>query len=232
MSVLLAILSHPKDNSMVRRHWFSYKSMGWKILGCGTQSGGCEWPEKVRRLDSGIEGTRQTQAGSALFGLVLQEADIYREFLNNTKHDSLMIIESDGVFTRKLPEHPGGYLFTQMPDFAQRGMFKSSVYAQTGRWSDRPTTEKLLRFTEQAIAENDVEAWMSDRLPAWLCYKHHIKFQPFPGWSPFAFPNWGEGDFNTQWKHDARAAIKLGAAYIHACKTEEQLKSIRDLIKL
>lgn len=215
---------------MVRRHWFSYKAMGWPIMGCGTQDGGCEWPEKVRRLDSGIVGTRQTPAGSALYGLVLQEADIYREFLNNTKHDSLCIIESDGVFTRRLPEHPGNaYLFSQMPDFAPRGMFKSTVYAQTPRWSDRATTEKLLRFTEQAIGENGVEHWMSDRLPAYLCYKHQIKFQPLPAWSPFAFTHWSPGTFDEQWKQDARAAIRLGAAYIHACKTEAQLKAIRDL---
>jgi len=233
MKTLLAIISHPRDNALVARHWPYFKMPGWDILGCGSQDGQCEWPEKVARLDTGKEGVRSTPAGSSIWGLVLQEADIYRWFLAHSEYGSVCIVESDGVFTRRLPDHPGGpYLFSMMPNFSRNGLFKSSVYAQTPRWSDRPTTKKLLRYTVEAIRTGDVENWMSDRLPSYLCYKHGIKFQGFPAWSPFAMQHWAPESFDKQWIGDARLAIMMGAAYIHACKTEAQLDAIKDLIQL
>lgn len=232
MKTLLAIISAPMDNELLKRNWPYLTMQGWDILGAGTAGGGCEWPKPITaRIDTGIIGKRQTPAGSSLWGLVQQEADAWKWFLAHPEYDSICVVEPDGIFTRKLPPHPGGaYLFSVMPNFSRAGLFKSSVYAQTPRWSDRPTTEKLLRYTERAIQENDTEFWISDRLPAYLCYKHRIKFQPIPAWSPFAMTHWDAKSFDEQWVHDARMAIKLGAAYIHACKTEAQLNAIKDLL--
>ncbi len=182
-------------------------------------------------MDTGKLGRKQTPAGSSIYGLVEQELDIWKWFLSHNEYDSVCVVEADGLFTRKLPNHPGGpYLFTAMPNFSSLGLFKSSVYAQTPRWSDRPTTEKLFRYTNEAIRRGDVEHWMSDRLPAYICYKHQIPFQSFPGWSPFAMTHWASSSYDDQWVRNARLAIMMGAAYIHACKTENQLNAVRDLI--
>lgn len=234
MSVLLAIIATPQDKVLLERHWPYVKMMGWDILGAGTTGGQTEWPEPVHRLDTGPVGTCSTPAGSCIYGLIQQELDIWSWFLDHPEYDSVAVIEADGIFTRQLPDHPGGaYLFTIMPNFSPPNLFKTSVYAQTPRWSDRPTTRKLLTHARQMVAANDLEHRMSDRFPAWICYKHHIKFQGFPGWSPFAMTHWaGTENYGAQWVHDARMAIQMGAAYIHSCKTEAQLNAIKDLICL
>ena len=231
MSVLLAIIATPQDEALLKRHWPYFKMTGWDILGAGTLGGKTVWPEAVPRLDTGIIGKRPTPAGESIWGLVQQECDIWRWFLNQTEYDSVAVVEADGLFTRPLPDHPGGaYLFTVMPSFSPAGLFKSPIYAQTPRWSDRPTTERLLMHAEQMIKTGDSEWWMSDRLPAWICYKHHIKFQGFPGWSPFAMTPWTANSYEVQWVQDARMAIQMGAAYIHSCKTQRQFDALKDLL--
>lgn len=231
---LLAIISTPAENALVARHWRYFLLAGCdKILGCGTQEGGTEWPGDVIRLDTGIVGRKRTQIGPAIHGLVIQEIDIWDYFYHHTNYDDVCIVEADGVFARKLPPHPGNaYLASIMPDFCPKGMFRTTVYFQTPRWADRPTVSKLLAYGREMLSYGETEHWMSDRFPAWICYKHRIKFQSMPAFSPFSFPNWWEGSVEEQFNQDARAAIKLGAYYVHAVKTQERLDAIKDLIQL
>lgn len=231
---LLAILAVPAERDLVARHWKYFNGTGYALLGCGPESGEMTWPEPIARLDTGIMGKKQTPVGSSLYGLVYQEIDIWRYFLEHKEFDSVCICEADGVFVRPMPkEHPGGpYLVSLMPNWSPANHFKTSTYFQTPRWSDRPTTEQLYRHGLIMARDGDTEYDISDRFPAWICYKQHIKFQGFPAWSPFANTHWSSESFDAQWISDARCAIKCGAFYIHACKTEAQLKSIEDLIQL
>jgi len=229
MSVLLAIISHPKDNSLVERHWPYFKMTGWPILGCGTVDEKCEWPEDVTRLDTGKLGTKMTPAGSSIFGLVQQELDIWKYFLEQTNYDSVCVVEADNLFTKKPPEHPGGgiYLITLLPNYEPRQLFKTVVYFSTPRWADRKAADALYRNGSEMFKRGDVEHFISDRFPAWVCHRHRIPWLNQPAWSPSIFVQ-----SDSEWVRDARAAIGCGCYCLHSVKHEWQLAAVEDLIPL
>lgn len=231
MSVLLAIISHPKDNELLARHWQYFKRTGFSILGCGTNDGQCSWPEMVPVLDTGVIGKRMTSAGSSIFGLCQQEVDIWKHFLHHTDFDSVCVVEADNLFVRKPPEHPGGglYLITELPNYSRPGLFNTPVYFSTPRWADRKCAERLLEHGQQMLKDGDDEHTMSDRFPAWICHQHRIPFLAQPAWSPSAH-RWGAGSYNEAWVRDARAIVKLGAYCLHAVKEPWQLESVKDLM--
>lgn len=228
MSVLLAIISHPKDTELVARHWPYFKMTGWPILGCGTEDGKCQWPEKVPRLDTGKMGVKMTPAGSSIFGLVQQEIDIWQYFLKQTNHDSVCVVEADNLFTRKPPEHPGSgvFLVTLLPNYERKGLFKTVVYFSTPRWADRIAANQLQHYGSEMLRRGDNEHWISDRFPAWVCQRHRIPWLAQPAWSPSIFvQNDGE------WVRDARAAIGCGCYCLHSVKHQWQLNAVKDLIQ-
>lgn len=233
MSTLLAIISHPKDNELVHRHWPYFKMTGWDILGCGTADRKCEWPEPaIRRLDTGVKGVRMTPAGSSIFGLVQQELDIWEWFLNHKEYSSVCVVEADNLFTRKPPRHPGGglYLVTVIPNYSRPGIFKTPVYFSTPRWADRPCAEKLFKHGKEMLFRGDHEHWISDRFPARICHEHKIPFLNQPAWSPSAF-HWGASIYDEAWERDARAAVSIGCYCLHSVKHPWQLRAVSHLIK-
>lgn len=228
---LLAIISHPKDNELVRRHWPYFKATGWDILGCGTLDKACTWPEVVARLDTGKMGKKMTPAGSAIYGLVDQELDIWDWFLKHPEYSDVCVVEADNLFVRQPPEHPGSglYCITALPNYSKSHLFKTPVYFSTPRWPDRKCAEQLLANGRFMVEARDVEHWMSDRFPAWLCQRYRIPWIAHPGWSPPAF-KYGAHTYEEVWVRDARAAIKLGAFCLHSVKFPWQLDAIKDLI--
>lgn len=233
MSVLLAILAAEGDNERLQRHWKYFKKTGFDILGCGTEDQKVIWPEKVPQLNIGKLGKRMTPAGSSIFGLIEHEIEIWRYFLDRTKHDSVVVVEADNIFVRKPPEHPGDglYLVTLLPNYSQPGVFQTPIYFSTPRWADRIVAKKLLLEGHSMWRHGDTQHDMSDRFPAWICQKHKIPYLAQPAWSPSAF-HWGAKDYNEAWVRDARAAIKIGCYALHSIKHEWQLDAIRDLIKI
>lgn len=227
---LLAIISTPRDNKLVERHWPYFKMTGWDILGAGSEDGQCAWPEPVMRLDTGVMGTRMTPAGSSIFGLVKQELDIWSYFLRSHYND-LCIVEADNLFVRQPPEHPGNglYLVTLLPNYSKTGLFNTPIYFSTPRWSDHQCTEQLYRHGKEMLNRGDHEHWISDRFPAHICHRHHIPWMAQPAWSPAAF-HWGAKTSDEAWVRDARAAIKIGNYCLHSVKTEAQLESLKDLL--
>lgn len=224
---MLAIISHPRDNSLVLRHWPYFKMLGWDIIGCGTEDRKCEWPEPVMRLDVGKEGARMTPAGSAIFGLIQQEMEIWGWFLSHREYDSVCIVEADNLFVRKPPEHPGQglYLVTALPNYAMPGLFSTPMYFSTPRWSDRRATEQLFAHGSEMIKRRDTEHDISDRFPALIAQRHRIPWLAQPAWSPSPFTVTTE-----QWVRDARAAITMGCYCLHSVKTETQLNALKDLL--
>jgi len=230
MSTLLAIISHPKDNELLVRHWPYFRKLGWPILGCGTVDQKCVWPEPVARLDTGKLGTKATPAGSSIFGLVEQELDIWQWFLSHSTADSVCVVEADNLFVRRPPEHPGHglYLVTQLPNYNRKGVFKTVVYFSTPRWADRQCAAKLLHYGREMFKAGDHEHWISDRFPAHICHQHHIPWLGQPAWSPSAHV-WG-GTREEVWRRDARAAVKMGVYCLHAVKEQWQLDAVKDLM--
>lgn len=226
MNNLLAIISHPKDNQLVQRHWSSFKMLGWDILGAGTIGGECVWPEKVHRIDTGIIGKKRVACGTAIWGLLQIELDIWKWFLDHEEYDSVCVIEADNYFCRRPPDHPGGglYLITLLPNFDRAGLFKTSWYASTPRWADRKCAEKLHDHGKRMYEQGHVEHFISDRFPALICERAHIPWLSQPAWSPSPFA-WG-GSYDEVWLRDSRAAIAMGAYCLHSVKTEWQLKAV------
>lgn len=228
---LLAIISHPKDNELLKRHWPYFKKTGFTILGAGTEDGLCEWPEPVARLDTGKQGTKMTPAGSSIYGLVQQELDIWKWFLDHEEFTSVCVVEADNLFVRRPPQHPGAgfYVVTLLPNYSKPHLFKTPVYFSTPRWADRACATRLLNCGRQMLKEGDAEHWMSDRFPAWICQRNKIQWLPLPAWSPSAHRN-GAASYEEAWIRDSRAAIKLGAVCLHSVKFTWQLDAVRDLM--
>lgn len=233
MSVLLAIISSEKDNERLDRHWQYFVDTGFSILGCGTEDERCIWPAQIPTLNTGKLGQRKTAAGMVMWPLVYQELQIWQYLMDHPEYDSVCVAEADTLFIRKPPaEHPRGpYLACLVPNFSKPGLFKTSCYMQTPRWSDRPTTEKLLNYGGKMLAEGDSEFWVSDRFPAWICYRYHIPFMAFPSWTRFAFSNWSDMDEETCMLRDIRVAVKCGCIALHGIKTEAHLKAAEEALK-
>lgn len=225
MNTLLAIISTARDNALVARHWPYFKLPAWTILGVGTEDGKCEWPEPVTRLDCGKQGTRMTPVGPSIFGLIQQEMEIWGWFLSHREFDSVCIVETDNLFVRKPPDHPGQglYLVTQLPNYSP--LFKTPMYFSTPRWSDRKATEQLFAGGSEMIRQRDTEHDISDRFPALIAQRYRIPWLAQPAWSPSLFTVTGE-----QWVRDARAAIQLGMYCLHSVKTQQQLDALKDLL--
>lgn len=224
---LLAIISAPQDNELLRRHWPYLKLAGWDILGCGTIDGLCQWPEPVPRLDTGLLGKKVTRGISAIWGLVPQEMDILEYFLT-TQYEACMIVEADNIFVRKPPEHPGGFLYLiNLMTNLHPGIFATPVYASTPRYCDRETARHLVHWGREMIARNDVEMWISDRFMMKVAFTGKIRFQHFPSWTSFPL-SWSGLSVQEAFIHDARAAIHLGNYCLHGLKSEEQLRRITD----
>lgn len=228
---LLAILSCEKDNELLRRNWpYLMLAKPAAILGAGTIDGKCVWPEEVIRLDTGKLGTKDTRAGSAIYGLVESELDIWRYFLEHPEYDSVCVVEADNIFVRQPPEHPctGVYLVTLLPNFCPPGMFSTPHYMSTPRWADRKTVEQLHYHGREMFNAGDHQNWISDRFPAHICQRHQIPWIAQPGWSPHAF-HW-QGTAEQVWIRDARTAIQIGCYALHSVKHQWQLDAIKDLL--
>lgn len=224
---LMAIISSPADNELVRRHWPFFKLTGLDILGCGTVDGLCEWPEPVMRLDNGQLGKRITNGISAIWGLVEQEIQILEAFLT-TDYQFLSIVESDNVWVRKPPDHPGGLLYlVNLMTNLHPGVFATPVYASTPRICDRETAGHLIHWGRKMIANNDVEYWISDRFMMKVAFTGRIRFQHFPSWTSFPL-QWSGMPIQEAFIKDARAAIHLGNYCLHGIKTQEQLDRITE----
>lgn len=222
---LMAIISAPQDNEMVRRHWPYFKLTDWDILGAGTEDGKCEWPEPVMRLDTGKMGKRITNGISAIWGLVEQEMDILEAFLTTT-YDSCAIVEADNLWVKKPPDHPGGmlYLINIMTNL-HPGIFKTPVYFSTPRICDRETAGHLIHWGRKMIARGDHEMWISDRFMAHIAFTGMLRFQHFPSWTSFPF-QWSGMPVRDAFIMDARAAIHLGNYCLHGIKTVADLEII------
>ena len=227
MSTLLAILSSPQDNDMVRRHWKYFKMTGWPILGCGTTDGKCEWPDPVMRLDTGKMGKMQTPAGSAIFGLLEQELDVWKFCFDHPEYDSVCVVEADNLFVRMPPkEHGGGgYRVTHLPNRSRNGLFRTAYYFSTPRWCDRDTAGLLYTYGSAMLQRGETEHFMSDRFPALICALHDIGVDYEPNWSP-STDAWTDD----RWLAEARAAIKGGAWCLHSVKHQWQLDALKDLL--
>jgi len=228
---LLAIISSGRDNDLVKRHWPYFKLTEWDILGVGTEDKKCEWPEPVERIDTGKIGTKMTPAGSAIFGLIQTELEIWQYFLDHKEYGSVSVVEADNLFVRKPPEHPGDgvYLVTVLPNYSRPGLFATPVYFSTPRHADRQCAEQLLAHGNAMFSRGDVQHFISDRFTAHICQQHRVPWIGQPGWSQSAF-YWGAKDWQTAWVRDARAAIKIGCYVLHSCKHQWQLDALSDLI--
>lgn len=229
MKTLLAIISHPKDNELVARHWPYFKLPNWDIIGVGTNDCKCVWPEPVMEMNNGIIGTRMTPAGSSIWHLVEQELDLMRWFLGSD-YDSLCVVESDNLFVRVPPDHPGNgmYLAPILPNYCKPGLFKTPIYMSTPRVMDRKCAENFHAHARSMFQQGDVEWWVSDRFPAHVCHQARIPWMNYPAWSPLPFA-WGANP-DQCWIRDARCAIQLGACCLHSVKHQWQLDAVVDLI--
>lgn len=231
MKTLLAIIATDKDTALLARHWPYFKMLKWDILGCGpeTSSGRrVTWPDTdMCCLDTGKMGTRQTPAGSSIFGLVEQELDIMRWFLSDTDYDSLCVVEADNLFVSVPPDHPGDglYLVTQMPNYSPRGLFKTPFYFSSPRWGDRACIETMHAHGRGMFEAGDVEWWISDRFPAWVAHQAGVRWLGQPAWSPSALTR-----DDADWVRQARAAIKMGVYCLHSVKHQWQLDALADLL--
>lgn len=211
---------------MVRRHWKYFKLPGWPILGCGTDDGKCEWPEPVPRLDTGQMGTKPTPAGSAIFGLVEQELQLWKYCWDHPEYSSVCVVEADNLFVRKPPQSEfRGYRVTLLPNCAPPRLFKTSYYFSTPRWADRATAGMLFIFGKAMFRRGETEHFMSDRFPALICHRHRIAFEPQPNWSPSV-----RAVGNKEWTIEARQAILNGAYCLHSVKHQWQLDALKDLL--
>ncbi len=225
MSVLLAILATERDYPLLERHWPYFKRTGFTILGCGTDDGKTRWPEPVMRLDTGKMGTKMTPAGSAIFGLVEQELDIWRWFLDHPEYESVCVVEADNLFVKNPPKsHPGdgSYCVTVLPNRAPAGLFSTPIYFSTPRWADRECAALLYTFGMQMFLRGGHEHFMSDRFPALICQEHGIPFTPNMAWSP-STDAWSED----AWWVEAKDAIRRGCFCLHSVKTERQLRILQ-----
>lgn len=224
---LLAIISAPQDNALVERHWPYFRLTGWDIMGAGSEDGKCEWPEPVMRLDTGKMGKRVTRGISAIWGLCDQELDILEAFLK-TKYEFCAIVESDNVWVRRPPDHPGGllYLINLMTNL-HPGIFATPVYASTPRICDRETAGHLIHWGRLMMARGDNELFISDRFMMKVAFTGRIRFQHFPSWTSFPLM-WSGMPVTEAFIKDARAAIHLGNFCLHGIKTAEQLERITE----
>jgi hypothetical protein len=225
LKTLLAILSDPSANALVKRHWPFFKMTGWDILGAGTIGGQCEWPEPVLRLDTGQIGKRVTNGISAIWGLVPQELDILEAFLT-TRYDACCIVEADNLFVRKPPEHPGYMLYlVNVITNLHPGIFKTPVYFSTPRYCDRETAAHLVHWGRQMISRGDHEMWISDRFMAHVAFTGKLRFQHYPSFTGFPF-NWSGMPIKEAFIKDARTAIQTGSHCLHGIKTADELAQI------
>jgi hypothetical protein len=225
---LMAIISSPSDNEMVKRHWPYFLLTGFDIVGCGTVDGLCEWPEPVMRFDTGQLGKRITNGISAIWGLVPQEIEILKMFLT-TRYETLVVVEADNVWvTRNPPSHPGGFIYlVNLMTNLHKGIFATPVYASTPRICDRTTAGHLVHWGEKMIASGDVEYWISDRFMMKAAFVGQIRFQHYPSWTSFPF-DWSGMSVKEAFIKDARTAIHLGNHVLHGIKTQEQLNQITE----
>lgn len=143
-----------------------------------------------------------------------------------TNYEACCVVESDNVFVRKPPEHPGWMIYlVNIIANLHPGIFKTSCYFSTPRYCDRETARHLVHFGRQMIARHDHECWISDRFMAHICYTAKLRFKHFPSFTGFPF-SWSGLPVQEAFIQDARTAIHIGDHCLHGVKTVEQLERI------
>lgn len=221
---LLAIISCPKDNALVTRHWPWFKKSGCDIVGCGSKDGETKWPEDIPVLNTGEMGLRTLPiGGTAIWGLLQQELDILEAFIG-TDYKSVAIVEADNLIVRPFPAHPGKLLLAPIvPNLSPH--FTTPVYFSTPRYYDRETAGHVLHHAKDLLRDDFNEHWCSDRFVALAAFRARVRYMNF-GWTQLPVKGPGDKDYKESFIRDARVAISLGFHSIHGVKTDEQLKAI------
>src|ERR1041385_1857788 len=191
--VLLAVISCPRDNSLVARHWdFFLRAKADEIVGAVTNDSKCEWPEPIRTLNTGVVGTKPLGKVGVIWSLCQQELDIISTFLNTTSYRSLAVLEADNLVLKPFPKHPEGCLLLCpiLPNL-QPQLFSTPIYCSTPRWYDRDSAAHVLHHGEQLLASGTDEHKCSDRFVAAAAFRARVRIMNY-GFS--SYPMLGPGN--------------------------------------
>jgi hypothetical protein len=213
MSFLLCIHSYPGANEAIQRHWpFFEKSGASRIIGIGTEGGGCVFP--VGQVEIGHNSYMKVD-GSPDDHLCRRLLDTVRWCLVQPE-ERFVICEYDTVFLRELPE------FSGICAHQTGGRIHNSIspsYHHNPWAFDRESGERLANWMEQALPVSQCHPNNSPDLFFGLaCDMGGLKV---------GCP-WGMFTRNTL-DHDldlAVQAVRDGAHVVHGVKTEEQLEPL------
>lgn len=216
---LLGIFSYAGANATVGRHWPYFERAGVPIWGIGRIDTSCVWPNGCRyTTDIGMDSYVN---GHNLCSRLVKALTHFLEERQFADFSDVCLIEYDSIFTRPLPEHPGG-LATHIAGGNSTG-FKGTRYFHTPWWVDRPTAEMIVNEGWRMIHNGDIEHGFPDRFLGLLCDRQpEIKVVPLL--DTFSVNTIDRPEYVEM----ARAAVKRGAFYLHGIKTESQLKAVTE----
>lgn len=210
---VVGIFSYAAANAIVARHWPYYCLSDAALWGIGRIDSKCEWPKGLyAQTDIGRDG----YVGKGNLCQRLVDAMSKFAFGHELKAFSdLCLIECDAIFTRALPNHPGG-LVTHYAGAHSDG-FLSTRYFHTPWWVDRETASLIAGMGQWLLNHGMNEHDFPDRFMGLVCDRcPEIKIhQP----NSFSVNLLDTPELMTQ----ARDAITKGAYYVHGVKTAQQL---------
>ena len=213
--MILLVQSYPGANDAVKRHYPLWNAQGFeRIIGVGTDGGGCTWP-------GGME--------SCLIG---KDSYIDRDVLPRRLIDTMSFALSLGGWQEAAIIEYDTLLFKQFPSPLPIGL---SAHLAGGRHHDlkgtafyhnpwvapRQVWQQIRNAGQSMIDRGDIEDGSPDTFLGWLVESYGI---------PVFSNTWFGYSRNTihtpEWIAEAREARLRGATAIHGVKTKEVLDGI------
>lgn len=209
---LLIIHSYAGGHAQLNWTWPHYLTSGWDILGVTPTDASHPWPRGVRSVsltENGYIGTSTTLVRRlvATFEYVLRpEFDAYSDFC---------IIEYDGFFLQKPPQHPGGF-HTSLAGGCIAG-FQATRFFHTPWWPDRAAARIIVDAGNKLIAAGELERGSPDLFLGLIVDRTGLPWTQTHTWSV------NGGDF-TRRRAAAIRPIKDGIWYLHGIRTKSELE--------
>ena len=214
---LVGIFSYAGANATVGRHWPYFRKAGVPLWGIGRINTSCLWPDGVFNPVNIGEDTYV--CGDNLCKRLIIACEHFLMLPWMQQFNDVCLIEYDSIFTRALPEHPGG-LATCIAGGNSPG-FKGTRFFHTPWWVDRPTAALIVAEGRLMLAEGDIEHGFPDRFLGRLvdrCPMHITETNTFSV----------NTIDNPAYVEAAREAIRRGSFMVHGIKTADQLKAVTE----
>lgn len=144
------------------------------------------------------------------------------EWCLTTDYRSFCIVESDVIFVRPLPAHPGGLVATLAG--YRSDVFHGSKYWHCPWWVSHRTAQKIVRWGKAMLGASLDELGFVDRFIGLMADLYPLQIIPAPFYS--------RNTILPQHYAEARSAFIAGAYGAHGIKTPQILAAITDGLNL